>query len=77
VEEALPADVALRAYTLDAARAAGLEADRGQLVSGKRADFLILSANPLGVPAASIQDIEVLQTWVEGVPIMVRPVAGQ
>ena len=73
VEEALPADVALRAYTLDAARAAGLEADRGQLVSGKRADFLILSANPLGVPAASIQDIEVLQTWVEGVPIMVRP----
>jgi predicted amidohydrolase YtcJ len=73
VEEALPAELALRAYTLDAARAAGLEADRGQLVPGKRADFLVLSANPLEVPGESIKDVQVLQTWVEGVPVMVRP----
>jgi predicted amidohydrolase YtcJ len=69
----LPAELALRAYTLDAARAAGLEADRGQLVPGKRADFLVLSANPLEVPGESIKDVQVLQTWVEGVPVMVRP----
>ena len=73
VEEALTVEVALRAYTLDAARAAGLEADRGALMSGNRADFLVLSADPLEVPAESIKDIRVLQTWVEGAAVMVRP----
>jgi predicted amidohydrolase YtcJ len=72
-EEALPAETALRAYTLEAARAAGFQGDRGALMSGKRADFLILSSNPLeGVPEA-IKDIRVLQTWVRGVPVLVRP----
>jgi predicted amidohydrolase YtcJ len=73
LEEALPAETALRAYTLDAARAAGLEADRGALMSGKRADFLVLSSNPLEGPAEAIKDVSVLQTWVEGVPVLVRP----
>ena len=73
LEEALPAETALRAYTLEAARAAGLEADRGVLMSGKRADFLVLSSNPLEGPAEAIKDVRVLQTWVEGVPILVRP----
>jgi len=73
LEEALTTEAALRAYTIDAARAAGLEADRGALVSGKRADFLVLSANPLECPADAIKDVRVLQTWVEGSPILVRP----
>jgi predicted amidohydrolase YtcJ len=73
LEEALPAEVALRAYTLDAARAAGMDADRGSLVSGKRADFLVLSHDPLGCQAQAIKDIQVLQTWVEGAPVLVRP----
>jgi predicted amidohydrolase YtcJ len=73
LEEALPAETALRAYTLEAARAAGLEADRGALMSGKRADFLLLSSNPLEGPAEAIKDVRVLQTWVGGVPVLVRP----
>ena len=72
-EEAVSAEMALRAYTLDAARAAGLDADRGALMAGKRADFLVLSDNPLECPPEAIKDIQVLQTWVQGVPIMVRP----
>ena len=73
LEEALAAGDALRAYTLDAARAAGLEADRGSLVAGKRADFLVLSGDPLEGPTDAIKDVKVLQTWVQGVPILVRP----
>jgi predicted amidohydrolase YtcJ len=71
-EEALPAEVALRAYTLDAARAAGLT-DRGVLAPGKRADFLILSGDPLATDPGAIKDIRVLETWVEGRKIMVQP----
>jgi predicted amidohydrolase YtcJ len=73
LEEAVSPETALRAYTLDAARAAGLDADRGALMTGKRADFLVLSDNPLECPPEAIKDIQVLQTWVQGVPIMVRP----
>lgn len=73
LEEAVPVDAALRAYTLDAARAAGLDGDRGSLAAGKRADFLILSDDPLACRPEAIQDVQVLQTWVSGVPIVVRP----
>lgn len=72
-EEALPAEAALRACTVEAARAAGFEADRGSLVPGKRADFLVLSANPLECHPEAIKDIQVLQTWVHGSRILVRP----
>jgi predicted amidohydrolase YtcJ len=72
-EQAVSVEMALRAYTVDAARAAGLDADRGALMAGKRADFLVLSDNPLECPPERIKDIQVLQTWVQGVPIMVRP----
>jgi predicted amidohydrolase YtcJ len=73
LDEAVSAEVALRAYTLDAARAAGLEADRGSLAPGKRADFLVLSSDPLECPAEAIKDVRVLQTWVNGAPVMVQP----
>jgi predicted amidohydrolase YtcJ len=71
-EEALSAEVALRAYTLDAAQAAGLH-DRGVLASGKRADLLVLSEDPLACPADRIKDVRVLQTWVNGRKILVQP----
>lgn len=41
-----PADV-LRAATLDAARYAGLDRDTGSIAIGKRADLVLLDANPL------------------------------
>lgn len=80
LEEALPVEAALRAYTLDAARAAGLDGDRGSLVSGKRGDLVVLSQNPLECRPEAIKDLQVLQTWVQGIRLTGRSlvtVAGQ
>jgi len=66
-QEALSASAALEAYTLGAARAAGIDAVAGSLESGKRADLLVLSSNPLECPATQLASIQVLETWIKGV----------
>jgi predicted amidohydrolase YtcJ len=62
----------LKAITIDAARQYGEEASKGSLAAGKLADLVILSANPLKVPADSIKDIQVLETLKEGQTIYRR-----
>ena len=57
---------ALRSYTLDAAYGAFEEGVKGSLVPGKLADIVILSGNPLTVPADSIPAIRVRSTIVGG-----------
>ncbi|MCB1560048.1 MAG: amidohydrolase, partial [Xanthomonadales bacterium] len=57
---------ALRGFTLDAAYAGFAEDEVGSLKPGKRADFVILSADPLTADASKIDDITVLSTWVDG-----------
>ncbi|MFN7165253.1 MAG: amidohydrolase [Hyphomonas sp.] len=64
-ERAEPLD-ALRAVTLSAARQYSEEADKGSVTPGKRADFAVLSANPLTVDASAIRDITVLETIKDG-----------
>jgi predicted amidohydrolase YtcJ len=66
-DEALTAAEALEAYTLGAARAAGVDAVCGSLEAGKRADLLVLSADPLTCAPAEIARIEVEETWLKGV----------
>ncbi len=65
-EEAISAAAALEAYTLDAARAAGIDAVAGSLEAGKRADLLVLSQNPLECAPADLAEIRVLEAWVKG-----------
>jgi imidazolonepropionase-like amidohydrolase len=43
----MPPLEALRAATQTSARSVGADGDRGTLVSGRRADFLVLSADPV------------------------------
>jgi predicted amidohydrolase YtcJ len=50
---------ALDAITLDAARVLGLEGEIGSLVPGKLADFTVLDADPLKLPAADWPEIGV------------------
>lgn len=65
-QEKITVDEALRAYT--AANAyAGFEEDRaGTLEPGKRADFVLLSDDPRKVDPVDIQNITVLETFIEG-----------
>jgi hypothetical protein len=50
---------ALKAITVDAARALNLEDEIGTLEAGKVANFTILEANPLEISPASLKDLKV------------------
>lgn len=57
---------ALKAITLEAAYSLGLENEVGSIVPGKRANFTILSDNPMTVAEKAIKDIEIWGTVQEG-----------
>lgn len=65
-QERIDVLTALRSITIDAAWQAFLDKDRGSLESGKYADMIVLSANPLSNPDA-LRDIRVERTIVGGV----------
>src|SRR5437867_851420 len=65
--EAMSVAEALEAYTLGAARAAGIDAVAGSLEPGKRADLLVLSSNPLACAPTELPAIRILETWMKGV----------
>lgn len=62
----IDAATALRAHTLEGAVSIGREHELGSLAVGKRADFAVLSADPLAVPGEELAAIRVLETWVDG-----------
>lgn len=73
VDECLPAEEALKLYTVNAAKATGLDADRGSLSAGKLADFVVLSESPLD--ADDLGALEVQATFVGGKPSFMREAA--
>ena len=66
MDPALTRAVALHSFTLAAAFAAHQEDRLGSLEAGKWADFIIVDRDYFEIPAAEIDDIQVLQTWVGG-----------
>jgi predicted amidohydrolase YtcJ len=57
---------ALRLFTQGAAWACGLESEVGSIGCGKRADLVMLAADPTAVPLADIPHIPVQMTMVAG-----------
>jgi hypothetical protein len=57
---------ALRGFTLDAAWAGFMEDEIGSLSPGKRADFVVLSHDPVSGAPAQVLETRVLSTWVDG-----------
>ncbi len=65
-EETISREQALAAYTAGAAYAGFAEGRFGRLAEGERADFVMLSADPLMANPAELRNIEVLETWIAG-----------
>jgi predicted amidohydrolase YtcJ len=63
---------ALEAITIDGARMYGEEGRKGSIEPGKLADLVVLSGNPLTVPAAAIKEIRVEETIKEGRTVWLR-----
>ncbi|MBS1104869.1 MAG: hypothetical protein H6Q91_371 [Deltaproteobacteria bacterium] len=65
-QQSLTPAEAVRLFTRDAARLHFEEAEKGTLAAGKRADLVVLSANPLAVEPTRIREIRVLRTVTGG-----------
>jgi predicted amidohydrolase YtcJ len=72
--QAIRADQAVRMYTLDAAYAQFQESEKGSITPGKRADLVVLSANPVLVTPEEIRAIRVEETAVGGAVVHRRGV---
>jgi predicted amidohydrolase YtcJ len=65
-EQRIPTLDALRAITLDAAHQSFEEDRKGSLTPGKQADLVILSRDPLSLPASRLLELEVVATIARG-----------
>lgn len=70
--EAIDLKTMLQAYTLNAARAMGLERQVGSLEVGKQADMIVLDRDVLSLAPEALRDTQVLQTWFAGKRIYAR-----
>jgi predicted amidohydrolase YtcJ len=69
VAPGLTAEEALRAYADGAAYAETQEGDKGRLVPGKLADFVLLDRDLARTPPAELLSAEVLMTVAGGTPV--------
>jgi predicted amidohydrolase YtcJ len=71
-EQALDLPLAIQAYTLNPARAMGLEAVTGSIAEGKSADFIVLDRNLFEIAPTTIAETKVLATYFEGNAVFQR-----
>jgi predicted amidohydrolase YtcJ len=65
-EQAIDLASAIQAYTLNPARAMGLEAITGSIAEGKSADFIVIDRNLFEIEATTIAETKVVATYFEG-----------
>lgn len=71
-EEALSVNDMIKALTMGGAYLMNQDAIRGSLEVGKRADIIIVDADPYKVAPEAISDIQVLETFVDGKSVFKR-----
>jgi hypothetical protein len=67
---------ALKGVTINAAYQNFEEAEKGSIEVGKRANFVILSANPFKIDPTGLADLQVVETLVDGKSIYRHPAAA-
>ncbi len=72
-EETLDRAAMLKLYTIQNAFVLLDEKNRGSLEPGKLADFAILDRNLLDCPIDDVRETQVLETWVGGKQVFLRP----
>lgn len=72
-EQAVTPAEALEMFTINGARAMGLDETVGSLTPGKSADFVLLDQDPFAVPVDQIINTHVLETWFRGRRVYQRP----
>ena len=65
--ERITVDDALRAITINAAYEVWADDKIGSLEVGKYADLVVLEKNPRQTPSEQIKNIQVRETWLNGV----------
>lgn len=70
--EAITLRQALDVFTINAARRLGVDDRFGSLEPGKQADLVIVDRNPFEIPATSIHEIKVEQTYINGLLVFQR-----
>ncbi len=65
-EQAVDLATAVEIFTINSAKAIGIDTVTGSIVVGKSADIIVLSQNIFAVPADTIADTNVLTTYFEG-----------
>ena len=65
-EQRISAYEALQALTINGARQYFEEGSKGTIAAGKRADLVILEADPLTADPAKLADIKVMETIARG-----------
>ena len=71
-EQALDLPTAVEVFTINSAKAIGLDKEIGSLAVGKSADIIVLSQNIFDIPADAIADTKVLKTYFEGREVFPR-----
>ncbi len=72
-DERLTLAQAIAGFTVDAAYAGRMEGRVGTLLPGAWADFIILDRDPFAIPPADLVHVRVLETWLAGRRVWVRP----